>query len=37
VRANWREPRGYLAALVALRLISGQWIVDQLNRRGHGI
>lgn len=37
VRANWREPRGYLAALVALHLVSGQWIVDQLNRRGHGI
>jgi hypothetical protein len=37
IRANWQEPRAYLATLVALHLVSGQWIVDQLNRRGHGI
>lgn len=36
-RANWREPRAVLATLVAAKLVSGQWIVDQLNRRGHGI
>lgn len=37
LRANPREPRAYLAILVACRLLSGQWIVDQLNKRGHGI
>lgn len=34
---NWREPRAYLAILVAMQLVDGQWIVDQLNRRGHGV
>ena len=37
LRANWREPRTPLALLVASGLVSGQWIVDQLNRRGRGI
>ncbi|WP_370618059.1 glycosyltransferase [Mumia qirimensis] len=37
VRANWREPRTVLALLVVARLAKGQWIVDQLNRRGRGI
>lgn len=37
LRANWREPRTVLALLVVARLARGQWIVDQLNRRGRGI
>lgn len=37
IRANVREPRSYLAVAVALRVVSGQWLVDQLNQRGHGI
>lgn len=37
LRSNWREPRAYLAMAVASRLVKGQWVVDQLNRRGHGI
>jgi len=37
IRANWREPRAYLAAAVAVRLLDGQWLLGQLNRRGHGI
>lgn len=35
--ADWRQPRTVLAALVCLRLLRGQWVVDQLNKRGHGI
>jgi hypothetical protein len=37
LRADWRQPRTVLALLVAARLVPGQWIVDQLNKRGHGI
>ncbi len=37
LRADWRQPRTVLALLVAGRLVPGQWIVDQLNKRGHGI
>lgn len=37
LRANWREPRTLLALLVVARVAKGQWIVDQLNRRGRGI
>jgi glycosyltransferase involved in cell wall biosynthesis len=36
VRANWREPRTPIAALVALG-VRPQWVLDRLNRRGHGI
>jgi glycosyltransferase involved in cell wall biosynthesis len=35
-RSRWREPRGYLALLV-LAGVSGQWIQEVLNKRGHGI
>jgi hypothetical protein len=37
LRADWRQPRTVLALLVAGRVVPGQWIVDQLNKRGHGI
>lgn len=37
VRADWKQPRTVLALLVAARLLPGQWVVDQLNRRGRGI
>ena len=33
---SWREPRGYLALLVAGGIPS-RWIVTALNRRGHGV
>ncbi|MCU1455548.1 MAG: glycosyl transferase [Acidimicrobiales bacterium] len=33
---SWREPRGYLALLVAGG-IPARWIVGALNRRGHGV
>lgn len=36
VRANWREPRALLAALVVLG-VPGRWVQGALNRRGHGI
>ena len=36
IRARTREPRGYLALCVVLG-VSGQWIQEALNRRGHGI
>ncbi len=37
LRANWREPRAYLALLVAAGLVRWTFVVRQLNRRGHGI
>lgn len=37
LRADWRQPRTVLALLVTSGLVRGQWIVDQLNKRGHGI
>ena len=37
LRADWRQPRTVLALLVMSRLVRGQWVVDQLNKRGHGI
>jgi glycosyltransferase involved in cell wall biosynthesis len=37
VRANWREPRAYLALLVASGVVRWTFVVRQLNRRGHGI
>ncbi|MFI8413679.1 glycosyltransferase family 2 protein [Paeniglutamicibacter gangotriensis] len=37
LRANWREPRAYLAMAVATGLVSDKRIVDQLQRRGRGI
>jgi glycosyltransferase involved in cell wall biosynthesis len=37
LRVNWREPRAYLATLVALRLLSPARVVRELNRRGRGI
>lgn len=37
LRANWREPRTPLALLVAVGLLDGDWIVEQLGRRGRGI
>ncbi|POM27124.1 GalNAc(5)-diNAcBac-PP-undecaprenol beta-1,3-glucosyltransferase [Actinomadura rubteroloni] len=36
-RANWREPRAYLAVAVALRLVGADRIVRFLHRRGRGI
>lgn len=37
LRANWKEPRTPLAALVASGLVGGDWIVKQLAKRGRGI
>lgn len=37
LRANWREPRTYLAALVTIRVVKWQWLVRQLNERGRGL
>jgi hypothetical protein len=37
IRANWREPRSYLALLVAARVVRWQWLVRQLNARGRGL
>lgn len=37
VRLSWRERRAYLAAAVALRLISADRLVAKANSRGHGI
>lgn len=36
-RASVREPRAYLAAAVALRLVSAERLLDMAHRRGHGI
>jgi glycosyltransferase involved in cell wall biosynthesis len=36
-RASVREPRAYLAAVVALRLVSAERLLDVAHRRGHGI
>lgn len=36
LRTNWRERRAVLALLVVAG-VSGQWVQDTLNRRGHGI
>lgn len=37
LRANLREPRAVLAAMVALKLVSAATVVDRLQRRGRGI
>jgi glycosyltransferase involved in cell wall biosynthesis len=37
IRANWREPRSYLALLVTARLVKWQWLVRRLNERGRGL
>ena len=37
IRANWREPRSYLALLVTARVVRWQWLVRQLNNRGRGL
>lgn len=37
IRANWREPRSYLALLVTARVVRWQWLVRQLNARGRGL
>lgn len=37
LRANWKEPRTPLAVLVALGLVRGSWVVEQLGKRGRGI
>ncbi|WP_243715995.1 glycosyltransferase [Actinomadura darangshiensis] len=37
VRANWREPRAYLAVAIACRLVGADRIVRFLHRRGRGI
>jgi glycosyltransferase involved in cell wall biosynthesis len=36
-RANWREPRLYLASVVALGIVPAPFILHQLNQRGRGI
>lgn len=36
VRANWREPRTPIALLVVAG-VPAPWILNQLNKRGHGI
>jgi glycosyltransferase involved in cell wall biosynthesis len=35
--ANWREPRGYLAVAISLRLLSARTAVRLAHRRGRGI
>jgi len=37
IRANWREPRSYLALLVSARIVRWQWLVRRLNARGRGL
>lgn len=37
LRANWREPRAYLALAVAARVLNADKIVQWLHRRGRGI
>lgn len=37
LRRNWREPRAYLAALVAARILPANRVVRALNARGRGI
>ena len=37
LRRNWREPRAYLAALVAARVVPANRVVRALNARGRGI
>jgi glycosyltransferase involved in cell wall biosynthesis len=37
IRLRWREPRGYLALLVASRLVSAPRLMDLAHRRGKGI
>lgn len=37
LRVRLTEPRGYLAAAVALRLVSAERLMDLAHRRGHGI
>jgi glycosyltransferase involved in cell wall biosynthesis len=37
IRDDWRQPRAYMAALVALRLVSAQRLLRWVNRTGHGI
>lgn len=37
IRANWREPRSYLALLVSAHVVRWQWLVRQLNARGRGL
>lgn len=37
LRQNWREPRAYIALAVTSGLVRWQWVLKQLNRRGHGI
>ena len=37
IKLRWREPRGYLALLVASRLVSAPRLMDLAHRRGKGI
>ena len=37
LRVSPREKRAYLAAAVALHLVSAEWLMDLANRRGRGI
>ncbi|MDP3891797.1 glycosyltransferase family A protein [Nocardioides sp.] len=37
MRVAPREKRAYLAAAVALHLVSAEWLMDLAHRRGHGI
>ena len=36
LRANWREPRAYIA-LAVVAGVPGEFVMRELNRRGHGI
>lgn len=37
VRDDWKQPRAYLAAIVALHLVSAPRLLKWVNRTGHGI
>ncbi len=37
LRHDWRQPRAYLAALVAARIVKPERVLAFLQRRGHGI
>ena len=37
LRYSWRERRAYIAFMVALRLVSAEWLMTMAHRRGRGI